>query len=201
MTEIKICGLKYEADVEAVNKAMPEYVGFVLYEKSKRFVSVERATELMKLLDPAIKTVAVTVSPSAELIDEIQKAPFSILQVHGSFDEKAASYVKLPLWQALNLTQETQIRELLDQAQAIVLDGATYGGGKTFDWDNVSHIREKIGDRKLVLAGGLHSGNIEDGIKRFAPDVVDVSSGVEGAQGKDKTLVATFVGKVRAYNE
>ena len=53
--------------------------------------------------------------------------------------------------------------------------------------------------RKFVLAGGLNESNVQEGMKLFSPDVVDVSSGVEVENGKDKTKINNFVRKVRNY--
>lgn len=58
---------------------------------------------------------------------------------------------------------------------------------------------ELLMHRKFVLAGGLNESNVQEGMKLFSPDVVDVSSGVEVENGKDKTKINNFVRKVRNY--
>lgn len=93
-------------------------------------------------------------------------------------------------------------QHLQKKIEAIVVDGASYGGGETFDWKqaNVKNAAaELLMQRKFVLAGGLNESNVQEGMKLFSPDVVDVSSGVEGENGKDKTKINNFVRKVRDY--
>ena len=95
-------------------------------------------------------------------------------------------------------------RERLEDAriEAYVLDGADFGGGRTFDWAAggiAGELRELFREKKLVLAGGLTAENVTEGIRLFAPDIVDVSSGVECdyASGKDEEKIYQFVRKVR----
>lgn len=95
-------------------------------------------------------------------------------------------------------------RERLEDAliEAYVLDGVSFGGGKTFDWESsgmTGRLRALFGDKKLVLAGGLTAENVSEGIRLFSPDIVDVSSGVERmyGSGKDEEKINQFVRKVR----
>ena len=84
--------------------------------------------------------------------------------------------------------------------QAIVVDGAVYGSGKTFDWKQTEDVRKQstlFSGRKFILAGGLNASNVREGIEIFSPDVVDVSSGVEKTEGKDERLIQEFVSAVR----
>ena len=60
-TKIKICGLFRPEDIEAVNEAEPDFVGFVFYPKSRRYVSTEKAAELRRNLKQAIKTLGVLI--------------------------------------------------------------------------------------------------------------------------------------------
>ena len=82
-----------------------------------------------------------------------------------------------------------------------MLDGVSFGSGKTFDWNsgNAKQIRALFGDKKLVLAGGLNASNVTEGINIFRPDIVDVSSGVEreSGSGKDEDKIKQFMKEVR----
>ena len=82
MAKIKICGITRESETEVLNRMQVDYAGFVFFERSKRNVSIEQAKEIKKHLKPSIKTVAVTVNPALDLIDEIIEAGFDILQIH-----------------------------------------------------------------------------------------------------------------------
>ena len=86
--------------------------------------------------------------------------------------------------------------------EAIVVDAGEYGSGKTFDWKNsqIGLRKQNIfKGRKFILAGGLNASNVEEGIRLFEPDAVDVSSGVESTGGKDRNLIKEFTGKVKGY--
>lgn len=78
-TKIKICGLFRPEDIEAVNEAEPDFVGFVFYPKSRRYVSPEKAAELRRNLKPAIKTVGVFVNLSVEQVCDIVRLSNLIL--------------------------------------------------------------------------------------------------------------------------
>ena len=85
MTKIKICGIKNDADVEVINRMLPEYTGFMFYEKSKRYISVEQAAGLREKLDKRVKTAGVFVNEDPEKIKEIARTGIiDIIQLHGS---------------------------------------------------------------------------------------------------------------------
>ena len=214
--KIKICGITSEAEVEYLNEAKVEHAGFVFFEKSKRNISLEKANEIFKYLDPGIKKVAVMVSPDAERIAQFNETGFDIIQIHGELREEVLETVKKPVWRALNLKDISELdpegtvngpgrrwQGLSEKIKGIVLDAPNYGSGKTFDWSAAEKIKDFFKDRKereFILAGGLNPENIGEGIKLFDPDIVDVSSGVEGERGKDKEKILKFVKAVRECN-
>ena len=87
-TKIKICGLRRPEDIEAVNKYKPEYVGFVFYKKSKRYVAEEQAEKLRELLDEKISSAGVFVNADkAEILRLMRKGIISVAQLHGNESE------------------------------------------------------------------------------------------------------------------
>lgn len=217
MPQIKICGITKPEETEYLNQNKVDYAGFVIFEKSNRNVSISQAKRLMKLLDKNVKRIAVTVSPDEELVQGIAQAGFDILQVHGELKESVLKSCKLPIWRAVNIQNIREAKEQLEQEQAFsnpkiagfVVDGASYGSGKTFQWEefdeNASEAEafaglfQKMKGKTFILAGGLKAGNVSEGIRIFSPDVVDVSSGVEGKDGKEKEKIKEFVKEVRKY--
>ena len=142
MTKIKICGITGEDEIAALNETGVDYAGFVLYEKSKRYVTVQKASQLFEKLHKDIRKAAVTVAPERELIEEIGRAGFDLLQVHGvdaAEAERIAAQTKLPVWLAVNLRDPAEVRrwrrEEYHRIAGIVLDAGAYGSGKTFDWE------------------------------------------------------------------
>lgn len=214
MTKIKICGITGEDEIAALNETGVDYAGFVLYEKSKRYVTVQKASQLFKKLHIDIRKTAVTVAPERELVEEIGRAGFDLLQVHGvdaAEAERIAAQTKLPVWLAVNLRDPAEVRrwrrEEYHRIAGIVIDAGAYGSGKTFGWEQsgqdemccaVRAFREELlaEGRTFVLAGGLNAENVAEGIRIFSPDVADISSGVEvlcdGKRMKSKIKIIEF---------
>ena len=215
-TFIKICGLTREADVLDCVKAGAHAIGFVMYAKSARFVSSDRAGTLAKLLPPGITPVLLFVNASlAEVQTACQTVPNALLQFHGDESpaecERLAQAVQRPYWRAARIpTDNTASFDLVkfaqdySNAQAILLDAHVDGyggGGKTFNW---SQLPPNV-NAHLVLSGGLTPANVTDGIRQLRPKAlslaVDVSSGVEieGQKGlKDTRKIQEFVAAVKA---
>lgn len=200
-TRIKICGLTREADVDAAVEAGADAVGFVLYPKSARHVSVGRAAELARRLPPFVMPVALLVNAGeAEAAQAIAALPQCLLQFHG--DERPADCERAgrPYLRAARMDDGFDLLDFAQQfasAQAILLDAHVEGyggGGKVFDW---SLIPANV-PRPVVLSGGLHAGNVIEGILQVRPWAVDVSTGVETAKGiKDAALIRRFCEAVR----
>lgn len=211
--QVKICGLTKTEEAAYLNDVGADYAGFVFYPKSKRNVSFAQSKEIREQLNPQIQAVAVTVSPDVELVRRIIDSGFDIVQIHGELHKEVLKTASIPIWYAVNIIKEEELlqkaeafmkmpQHLQKKIEAIVVDGASYGGGKTFDWkqaDVKNAAAELLMHRKFVLAGGLNESNVQEGMKLFSPDVVDVSSGVEGENGKDKTKINNFARKVRNY--
>ena len=200
-TRIKICGLTREADVDDAVEAGADAVGFVLYPRSPRHVPLERAVALAKRLPPFVMPVLLFVNAEAALIAAaVQAIPDLLLQFHG--DETPAD-CRLPGRPFLRAARMKPGFDLLDfaaqypHAQGLLLDASVEGyggGGKVFDW---SLIPPNV-PRPVVLSGGLHAGNVIDGIFQVRPSAVDVSSGVESAKGiKDAAAMRRFCEAVR----
>ena len=83
MTKVKICGLKTLADINIVNRYLPEYVGFV-FAKTKRFVTDEQALIMRKMLDKRIQAVGVFVDePLEHVVRLCDTGAINIVQLHG----------------------------------------------------------------------------------------------------------------------
>lgn len=203
-TRIKICGMTREQDVDAAVAAGADAVGFVLYEKSPRFVPPTRAAELARRLPPFVTPVLLFVNAGTDTVRAACDAvPAALLQFHG--DESPAQCVAAaagrPYLRAARIPlDETQPFDLLkfasdfSHAQALLLDAHVdgYGGsGKAFNWSRIpasapsGSAEPDVAFRHLVLSGGLTPANVTDGIVQVRPRcktlAVDVSSGVEAS--------------------
>jgi phosphoribosylanthranilate isomerase len=200
-TRIKICGLTRKADLQAAVDAGADAVGFVLYEKSPRHVSVERAAELARYLPPFVVPVGLFVNADpASIAHAVAVIPTLLLQFHGDETPADCRRAARPYLRAARVTPGLDLldfaRSHADAAGLLLdahLDGYG-GGGKVFDWSLVPRDLPC----RVVLSGGLHSENVTAGILRVRPWAVDVSSGVESAKGiKDAAAIRRFCDAVR----
>ncbi len=218
-TRIKICGLTREGDVDAAVAAGADAIGFVMYAKSPRHVSLERATQLVSRLPPFVTPVLLFVNENAKNIRAITNhIACGIVQFHGEESPENCDAIGRPYLRAARVPMGpgAQGFDLLEYAQrfprasGILLDAHVDGyggGGLTFDWTafNWSQLPPNVSSR-LVLSGGLTPANVTDGVLQVRPWAVDVSSGVEqdGPDGKpvkgikDPDKMHRFVAAVRA---
>ncbi|MEY4267822.1 MAG: hypothetical protein RIS90_2357 [Pseudomonadota bacterium] len=221
-TRIKICGLTREPDVDAAVAAGADAIGFVLYPKSPRYVSPERAIALARRLPPFVTPVLLFVNASAsEIIAISDQLAGACVQFHG--DETPADCLlatgagrrpfiraaRIPVGAHATPFDLVEFASQYSQAQAILLDAHVDGyggGGQTFNW---SLLPPNV-NAHLVLSGGLSAANVADGIRQLRPRcktlAVDVSSGVElsgpGNKGlKDPAKINQFVAAVRAADQ
>lgn len=106
-TKIKICGLTRPQDVEAVNAARPDYIGFV-FAKSRRRLTPQQAITLKRQLDPEIQSVGVFVNPSLEtVLDITSRDILDIVQLHGdeppAFAERVRRETGCPVVKAFRI--------------------------------------------------------------------------------------------------
>jgi phosphoribosylanthranilate isomerase len=200
-TRIKICGLTREADLDEAVAAGADAIGFVLYERSPRFVSVARAAELARRLPPFVTPVCLFVNADAELIQAVTQAiPNALLQFHGDESPEQCRLAARPWFRAARMAPGLDLLDFatrFSEACALLLDAHVEGyggGGKAFDW---SLIPPNV-PLPVVLSGGLNPANVIDGVLRVRPWAVDASSGVESAKGiKDAALMRRFCEAVR----
>ncbi len=221
-TRIKICGLTREEDVESVLEAGVDALGFVFYSSSPRFVSPERARQLINLCPAWVSTVGLFVNSSREeILRTSDISGINQIQLHG--DESVNDCKKLfrPVVKAIRiptkknpnkldydnmLNQLIESKRYLEFCSAVLLDAdsPSFGGsGKSFDWNVLNQVGSIFG-RKWVLSGGLNEKNILSAINLYKPPSIDVSSGVETTQNgstikgvKDREKIKVFVNKIR----
>ena len=204
-TRIKICGLTREADVAEAALAGADAVGFVLYAKSLRYVSLERAAALARALPPFVTPVCLFVNPSAaDVAAACAALPNALLQFHGDETPADCNVAGRPYLRAVRMAPGLDLLDYLSSfshAQALLLDAAVDGyggGGKVFDWSLIPSSLPADVRSRLVLSGGLSPANVIDGVVLARPFAVDVSSGVESAKGiKDAALMRRFCDAVR----
>ncbi len=203
MTAIKICGLSRPEDIKTANEILPDYIGFMLWQPSKRHVTADRAHELKALLDKRIKAVGVFVDEDVDIVADLANSGvIDIIQLHGSEDDGYISLLRQKTDKKIIKAYKVRSAEDVEAAgkstaDMVLLDsGSGVGGtGNSFDWSLIRGIK-----RDYILAGGLDPDNVADAVKQIRPFAVDVSSGVETDGVKDRQKMIRFAGNVRSVN-
>ena len=214
MTWVKICGMTNLEDALVAVDAGADAVGFVFYEKSPRYVTVETARGIVEKSPESVEKVGVFVNEEeGALCDVADRAGLSAIQMHGDNEDPhvadlvVAKRPKVKVLAAISMLRENPDAWAMmwrrDVIHAFLVDSGNSskpgGTGKAFDW-RVSGARveniKRLG--KVVAAGGLTPENVSVAVEVLKPWGVDVVSGVEASPGKkDSDKVRAFVRAVR----
>jgi phosphoribosylanthranilate isomerase len=202
---IKVCGLTSLVDAEFADRCGVDCLGFILYPKSPRYLSLESFRAMAKRL-PERRKVAVSVEPTAIELKEMDAAGFDFFQIHFRSDlpvENVTAWSKIVgaerLWLAPKLPPDVDVpAALLPLAKFFLLDtfhADKFGGtGATGDWAKFARHQQAHPDRVWILSGGLTPENIGEALRASGARFVDVNSGVESAPGvKDQEKLKRFV--------
>ena len=195
---IKICGLQRQIDIKIVNEYKPDFIGFVFYHKSKRYVSFKKAMELKSNLNPKIKSVGVFVNEDiSNIVSLVKSQCIDIVQLHGNEDnafiQKLKSNINVPIIKAFLYKDDPTFKKSLASKSDLILLDTGFGTGSCFNWDSLKYI-----DRQYMLAGGIGLDNIDKALK-LKPLGLDVSSKLEIDGFKDENLIKSFMSKINDY--
>ena len=202
--KIKICGIQNFNDVEIMNRHLPDAVGFIFYNKSKRYIEPCGAKKLCEKLDRKILKAGVFVNSGYhEIVNIVKECELDIVQLHGDEDNKCIQNIKekclCEVWKAIRIENEASVEKMQGiTPDRFLLDTYVkeYGGeGKTFNWD----ILKNIDTSKIILAGGINEVNIRKAIYTVKPYMVDVSQGASENGVKDERKVKKLIEAVRKY--
>ncbi len=207
---IKVCGLTTLVDAEAADAAGADYLGFIFYPKSPRYVSLAQFQAMAPRLPPRQK-IAVSVAPSVDELRAWADAGFDAFQVHfpvatpmAVLGKWAEAVGRGRLWIAPKMPPGTAFPfEVALHADTILWDTFSadgYGGtGKTGDWAGFRAANDEHPKVTWILAGGLSPGNVGAALSATGAKVLDVNTGVEAAPGvKDPGKLTAFFDAVRA---
>ena len=200
MVKVKICGLKEKEDVEFLRNFPVDYIGFIMYPKSPRYVG-DGLKELLSIQHKA-KKVVVFVNPSYEEVKTALDSGADLIQLHGEESLEFAKKIGLE-----RVIKAFRVKDKLpseiknwNKAYAILLDtfvkGIAGGTGKSFNWNLAKEAVEA--GYKIFLAGGLNPENVVEAISQVNPYAIDLSSGVECHLGKkDPAKIKELFKKLR----
>lgn len=196
--KLKICGLYRNEDIAAINKYPCDYIGFVFYPKSHRYVTFDQAKKLRDQLQVDCKVVGVFVDEYLSYLKQlIDQNIIDVVQLHGNEDNNYIAELRKfhsgEIIKAINITDQDDFNNLDYNVDYYLLDSANFGSGKKFDWSWIKKL-----NKPYFLAGGINLSNLEEAIK-YGDYGIDLSSGIETGKQKDinkiKEIVGVFYGK------
>lgn len=210
---VKICGLTDSKALATAIESGANFVGFVFFRRSPRFLSIEAADDLVGAVPRNVTSVGLFVDPTDNQIEKtLKRVRLGMIQLHGSETPQRVAEIRkaftLPVMKALGIATRSDVLAaanyenhaewmLFDTKPS--LDASRPGGnGQVFDWPL---MRAYAGKSRWMLAGGLTAKNVQAAIKASGARAVDVSSGVETSPGvKSPAKIRAFINAVRAFS-
>ena len=204
--KLKVCGMKFRENIEAVSALEPDYMGFIFYADSNR-----NFEEMPIEISPKTKKVGVFVNATFdEIEDKIKTHRLNVIQLHGDESDDFCSKIKqirpeVEVWKAFHVDGNFDFSLLRNyqNADAILLDtkGKNYGGnGKKFDWNLLNGLNS---EKDIILSGGISPDDwheIQILLKEIPQiKIIDINSGFELSPGmKDVRMVKDFLNEIRS---
>ena len=197
MNKVKICGITNLDDALACAEIDVDFIGFIFYKKSPRFIDVNEAKTICEYLSNyKIKKVGVFVDEIPYKINQIADyIGLDFVQLHGAETPELVSKINIKKIKAFSVKSKGGIKYMdykVDYWLFDTFDKNLHGGtGRTFDWSLLSDISNRD---KIIISGGLSEDNIIDAIKKTEANFFDICSGVEKSPGrKDIKKLQTIV--------
>ncbi len=210
-TRVKICGITRQEDADVAVRYGASALGFVFYGQSSRFISIEKARDIIASLPVFVSKVALFVDPEPGWVKTvIFETGVDTLQFHGEESLRFCEQYGLPFIKAIHAKSGESLQVdlkkfstargiLVDTYKPNILGSASGGTGEAFDWQMLKEAlvvleNEGITDLPILLAGGLSPKNVKEAIEMLRPYAVDVSTGVEHSKGiKSRELMIEFL--------
>ena len=208
MPQIKICGILNLDDAEFCISQTVDFLGFIFYKNSKRYISYKQASPIIEKIKDRVCSVAVCVNPKDEEIDIINNIGFSHIQLHGSESTDNITALKkmtdCKIIKAFGVNESSDLDIINDYSNLVdmfLLDAKPSiseqpgGNAKTFNWSILDSFHT---NNNYFLSGGLNINNIKKAKQSVRTNFFDVSSGVESSPGiKDRKLITQLVDMVK----
>jgi phosphoribosylanthranilate isomerase len=200
---VKICGITRLQDAVAAARFGADALGFVFVESPRRVTPEQVRAITRELPSRPVKVGVFADMPSEEVARIADFCDLDMVQLHGSEDAGYCEAIGSNVIKALRVRENTDLlRAHAYRCCAVLLDGyngeasgKSAAGAKRVDW-RMLRVMEQ--GPPLIIAGGLHPGNVGDAVRETIPYGVDVSRGVESAPGiKDPVLIYRFIESAR----
>lgn len=191
-TRVKICGLRSLEHARFAAGAYADFVGFIFYKESLRYISPDEAGAIITWLEGS-KSVGVFVEQNIDDINDIALiSGVDYVQLHGPFNPDSCALIERPIIRAISVNAHSdlgkvqqEIDSFEDYASYFLFDTAhkdLHGGtGEVFNWQILNQISLS---KPFFLAGGINQENAASAISQVHPYALDVSSSLESTPGK-----------------
>jgi phosphoribosylanthranilate isomerase len=211
LTKVKICGITEVFQAQAAIEAGADLIG-VVFAPSPRQVTYEKAREIVAAVKKHyFPVVGVFVNMPAAAVNAVASfCGLDWVQLSGDETWEYCQEIEKPMIKSIHISPSLSERELLAQmgngrrmlgshSLIYLLDTFVeqkYGGtGQEFAWEIARQAAAKY---PVIIAGGLHPGNVGQVVASLRPWGVDVSSGVESEGVKDVDKIKAFIQAVRS---
>lgn len=207
MLKVKVCGLTEPANIEEIAGLSPDFMGFIFYPGSKRFIGLQPASSFVTKPEGILRTGVFVDDTLAGIINSINYYSLDVVQLHGNESPdfclklKETSVITVKAFEVSNSLNFRRLMPFLECCDYFLLDtgtGEKGGSGQKFDWTRLNDY--DLG-KPFFLGGGIGPGDAS-AIKRIIhPDLfaVDINSCFEISPGiKDVEKVKKFISEIKA---
>ena len=207
--DIKICGLCREEDAALAASAGATHAGVIRVAGTPRWRPLDVARAVLEATEGLRRVGVFADADEATVVEEARALGLDVVQLHGSEPPERVAALRargLEVWKVIRPEGEVPLLAAaarFEAADLLLLEGASDQGlggvGASFDWHAAAAVLDRLPAHvRIGVAGGLTPENVAEAVMRLIPDLVDVSSGVEGAPGeKDGEKVRAFVARAR----
>ena len=186
MVKIKFCGMQRREDVFFAAKAGANFVGFIFYRPSPRYVSPEEVKRFIFDLPQSVKKVGVFVNEELSVVRTLhRRLGLDVVQFHGDESPEYCRRALFPYWKVIRVKEVASLKQADAYDTGVFLldthHPSHYGGtGSAFDWKMISQGWSS--EKRFILSGGLNLKNIRAAAD-LRPFALDMNSGVEDSPG------------------
>ncbi len=202
-TKLKICGITRMEDALQLAELGVDYLGFNFFAESPRYISPADAGDIIRAIRHRCQTVGILVRPTRKTVQNVlQKSRVSMLQIYDPIDFQDYLSIPVPVIDCVRISDPAEIPQPRPGAAYLLLDRfhprQMGGTGQPINWWQLpAHLPRS----RLILAGGIHPGNIHQALERVQPAIVDVASGAEHSPGvKDCSRVLQLLEAISDFN-
>ena len=197
----KLCGMKTLLAAKVAEEAGADFIGFIFWKQSYRYISPERAAVISGQLHQA-RRVGVFVDEDIDTVNAIaRQVNLDYVQLHGHEEAKYARKVERPVIKAYRYGEDFSVEAANTfPAELILVDafqpGLVGGTGEAFDWRAAAEDIAAI-NKSVLIAGGINAENVHEVEKIFHPFAVDVSGSLEVDHEKSIDRIKSFMKKIK----